>query len=201
MSHAILLVKEVSGMDHVEIIDARHLTQADARAIAELIVKVWPKTDKPVEFREQQMLAMGRDYSGPDAQAPRSILIREAGRIIAHAAIVPRMIGTSAGEMTVAGLARVCSDPDCRGRGLGELVVRGVFDLVDDSTFPFALFQTNNTVRPFYEKLGACPVANRIVNSLGEDPSVCPFWDEVVMRYPKDRHWPEGEIDLRGLGY
>lgn len=188
-------------MSQVETLDARALTTADARAIAELIVKVWPKTGKSVEFREQQMLDMGRDFNGPDAQAPRSMVIREAGRIIAHAALIPRTIGTTAGEVTLVGLARVCSDPNFRGQGLGELVVREVFALVDKQVFPFSLFQTSTAVRSFYEKLGACPVTNRIVNSLGDDPQARPFWDEVILRYPKDRQWPEGTIDLRGPGY
>lgn len=56
-------------------------------------------------------------------------------------------------------------------------------------------------MRPFYEKLGACLATNRIVNSLGDDPQASPFWDEIILRYPKDRQWPEGEIDLRGPGY
>jgi hypothetical protein len=44
-------------------------------------------------------------------------------------------------------------------------------------------------------------VTNPIVDSLAADPSVNPFWDEVVMRYPAVKHWPEGEIDLRGPGF
>jgi len=56
-------------------------------------------------------------------------------------------------------------------------------------------------VRPFYEKLGACLVTNRIFNSLGNDPEKNPFWDEIAMRYPAAKHWPAGQIDLRGPGY
>ena len=40
-----------------------------------------------------------------------------------------------------------------------------------------------------------------IVNSLGDDLHESPFWDRVIMRYPTDRDWPPGEIDLRGPGY
>jgi predicted N-acetyltransferase YhbS len=187
-------------MHEVETLDARQLSQADARAIAELIVKVWPKLDKTVEFRQQQVLDVGREYIGPDSQAPRSMLIRDNGHVIAHAALMPRVIGTKVGDLTIAGLARVCSDPDYRGQGLGELVVKQVFNLIDDNTFSFSLFQTNSRVHPFYEKLGACVVQNRILNSLTTDLHP-PFWDELVMRYPKDRDWPDGDIDLRGPGY
>ena len=72
---------------------------------------------------------------------------------------------------------------------------------IERGIFPFSLFQTSHKVRPFYEKLGATLVTNRIVDSLGDDPMASPFWDEVALRYPKDRPWPEGEIDLRGPGY
>ena len=76
-----------------------------------------------------------------------------------------------------------------------------MFDLVDHGPFAHSLFQTSHEVRPFYEKLGAGLVTNRIVNSLADDPTENPFWDEVVMRYPAAKHWPAGEIDLRGPGW
>ena len=185
----------------VEMLDARTLSRADARAIAELLVRVWPKLNKSVEIRQQQMLDMGRDYHGSDDQAPRSFLLRENGRVIAHAAIITRTIGTTQGDLTIAGLARVCSDPDQRGRGLGALVVRPVFELVDNGTFPCSLFQTSPEVRPFYEKLGATAIDNPITNSLADDMHESLFWDRVIMRYPSGPGWPAGEIDLRGPGY
>jgi hypothetical protein len=88
-----------------------------------------------------------------------------------------------------------------RGRGLGELVVRAAFALVDEGQFEFALFQTNRRTQPFYEKFGAAPVTNPVINSLAAEPTANPFWDEVVMRYPADGNWPAGTIDLRGPGY
>lgn len=185
----------------VEMLDARTLSPADARAIAELLVRVWPKPNKTVEYRQQQMLEMGRDYKGNETQFPRSFLVREGGKVIGHSAIITRTIGTSQGDLTIAGLARVCTDPDLRGRGLGALVVKPVFDLVDEGVFPFSLYQTTCEVRPFYERLGAATVDNKIINSLAQDLHDSPFWDTVVMRYPAGPGWPEGEIDLRGPGY
>ena len=147
------------------------------------------------------MLDIGRGYLGSEAQAPRSFLLREGGRVIAHAAIIHRTIGTAQRDLTIAGLTKVCSDPDRRGRGLGALVVRPVFELVDRQVFPFSLFQTIPEVRQFYEKLGATVVGNPIINSLADESRQSPFWDGVVMRYPSGPGWPEGEIDLRGPGY
>ncbi len=185
----------------IETLDLRTLTDADAAEIAKILVLVWPKVAKPAEVRAQQMFDMGKGYTGTEAQAPRSFVIREAGKVIAHSCIIPRTIGTSAGKLTIAGLARVCSDPEFRGRGLGELITKAALEPVDAGAFFCSLFQTSPEVRPFYEKLGGCVVENTIVNSLGEDPQASPFRDRVIMRYPSNREWPEGEIDLRGPGY
>ena len=185
----------------VEIIDARSLTEAVAREIGQLLATVWPSPEKSAEYRMRQVLEIGQGFTGDDAQAPRFFIFRQQERVIAHSAIISRTIGTSVGDLTIAGLARVCSDPEQRGQGLGELVARAALEVVDSAEFPFSLFQTSVQVRPFYEKLGACLVENTVVNSLGEDPRACPFSDSVIMRYPSSGAWPEGEIDLRGPGY
>jgi predicted N-acetyltransferase YhbS len=185
----------------IETIDRRNLDESDARAIAELLCAVWPKPGRTVDTRTAELIAQWRDYNGPEAQHPRSILISEGGRVIAHAGADPRTIGTSQGELRILALHGVCTDPAERGRKLGVAVVREVFKLVDDGTYPWSLFQTSHKVRPFYDKLGACLVESRIVNSLADDPNANPFWDEVVMRYPSGAGWPAGQIDLRGPGY
>ena len=146
----------------VQSFDARDLTPDEALAIAELIVKVWPKPEKDAHFRQQQLLAMGRDFHGPDSQAPRSFVIHADGAVIAHAAVIPRTIGTSRGALTIAGLCRVCSDPAYRGQGLGEKVVRAAFQPVDEGIFPFSLFQTTPPVAKFYERFGRLPRAQRV---------------------------------------
>ncbi len=101
--------------------------------------------------------------------------------------------------MTVAALAGVLCDPEWRGRGFGSAVVRAAFDLIDDGAFPCALYQTD--VPRFYEKIGARQVSNRLVNSLANDPMVCPFWGKHAMIYPSSYPWPDGEIDTFGPGW
>jgi len=185
----------------VETIDCRTVSEADARAIAELLVAVWPKLGRTVESRTHEILSRWRNYDGPEEQYPRSFIVREDGRVIAHASFEPRTIGLMAGDVTVLALARVCTDPAVRGRKLGQAVVRAAFDVVDQGAFPFSLFQTGEAVAPFYEKLGAVRVDNRFVNSLAEDPKANPFWDTEIMVYPAKPGWPKGEIDLRGPGW
>ncbi len=185
----------------IETLDRRTMTEAEARPLAELVHKVWPRPHKTVDTRIAELIEPWQDYRGPDDQCPRSIVVREAGRVIAHAAADPRTIGTSLGEITVVALGKVCTDPAERGRKLGAAVVRRVFQLVDDGTYRWSLFQTCHHVRPFYEKLGCTLVENPVVNSLADDPAANPFWDDVVMRYPAGAGWPAGQIDLRGPGY
>jgi len=185
----------------IETLDCRRISEADARVVAELLVAIWPKIGRTVESRKEEMLTRWRNYAGPEEQHPRSFIVREGGRVIAHAGFEPRTIGMSEGELTVLALARVCTDPAARGRRLGQAVVRATFDLVDRGVFPFALFQTTDDVRPFYERLGAVRIHNRFVNSLAEDPTADPWWNPVIMRYPDGPGWPGGEIDLRGPGF
>jgi predicted N-acetyltransferase YhbS len=189
------------GSPKIETIDRRTIGEADARAIAELIVSIWPKPDRTVERFTAEVIDQWKDYRGPEDEHPRSFLIRDGGRLVAHASVYPRKIGTSKGNITVLALARVCTVPAVRGRRLGDAVVRASFDLVDRGPFPFALFQTTKEVRPFYERLGAIEIDNTFVNSLAADPKADPFWADVRMRYPATGDWPKGEIDLRGPGW
>ena len=186
---------------HIETIDHRTLGEADARAIAELLIAIWPKPGRTVETRTTEMLQQWKGYQSADDEFPCSFLVRENGRVIAHAQADPRVIRTSEGDLTVLALARVCTDPAARGRKLGEAVVREAFKLVDAGPYPFALFQTREMVRPFYEKLGAVVVANRFYNSKAVDPEANSFWDPVIMRYPKTGIWPVGDIDTNGPGW
>jgi GNAT superfamily N-acetyltransferase len=185
----------------VETWDLRTLAMDQALAIARLLEKVWPKRDVTTDERARQVLAYGEVAYDSAAQRPRSYVIGVGEHLIAHALVFPRCIRTSAGELTIAALASVCTDPDRRGEGLGEVIARAALGAVDAGEFPFALFQTGQRIRPFYEKLGAVIVANPITNSLGASPKGNPFWHEVVMRYPSRGEWPSGTIDLRGPGY
>jgi predicted acetyltransferase len=185
----------------VETWDPRFLTPAQAAGIGEFIARVWPKPNVNGADRTRQLADVARKWQGTASHGPRCFVVREDDRVVAHAAIWPREIESHGRRLTVAGLSRVGADPELRGRGLGELVVRAALTPVDDGEFPFALFQASRRVQKFYEKLGAVLVENPIVNSLADDPTANPFWDEIVMRYPADRDWPAGQIDLFGPGF
>ncbi len=185
----------------IETIDRRTIQESDARAIAELLVSIWPKPGRTVETRTEELLNYWRDYKGAEAQFPRSFVVRENGRLVAHADASPRTIKVPGHDLTVLALARVCTTPETRGQGLGQALVKKAFDLVDNGTYPFALFQTKETVRPFYEKFGAAVAPNRFYNAQAEDPEADPFWDPVIMYYPNRGNWPAADVDINGPGW
>ena len=168
--------------------------------MAELLVKVWPR--RTLDERVAQLTNDWRDWRGPEAEFPRSVIIREGGRVIAHAAVLPRTIGTSEGDMTILALARVCTDPAERGRKLGQAVVRAAFDAGRPrAVSAFAVSNVAQTCgRSTRSSVRAWSPTGSSIRS-ADDPQTNPFWDEVVMRYPAAKPWPEGEIDLRGPGY
>jgi predicted N-acetyltransferase YhbS len=185
----------------IESVDRRNIAPPLAREIAELLCTVFQKPGWTIATRSQELIDGCKEYRGTEGQFPRSYIIRDGDRLIAHVEISPRTIGTNVGDMTIGALAGVCTAPDVRGRGLGAILVRKAFELVDYGTFPFSLFQNSDSNRLFYEKLGARVIDNRIVNSLGEDPLKNPFWAQLAMVYPAAKPWPPGEVDLRGPGY
>lgn len=185
----------------LESLKVSQLTPADALAIGELVSQTWPNPEKDAATRAKHLLASAARYNGPETQSPRVFIVRDGDRVISHASIEPRTILVGDSETTIAALAKVCCNPNYRGKGLGAMVVEGVFRLVDEGAFTASLFQTSHAVRSFYEHLGACVVEAPITDSTASDPTANPFWDDLVMRYPANGEWPAGEIDLRGPGY
>ncbi len=170
-------------------------------AIGQLIAIVWPKTGVTATDRATQLAAFADGASESAVMIPKSFIVRDNARVVAHAAAIPRAIGTTAGELIIVGLSRVATHPDLRGRGLGASVAMAVLALVDKGDFAASLFQTSHAMQAYYERLGCTIVDNRVVNSMANDPTTNPFRDDLAMRYPATSDWPSGPIDLRGAGY
>lgn len=178
------------------------LSRADAVAIGELLVRVWPKPGVTAEDRADIMQTNRGDAKVPPGLESRSIVIRDGDKVIGHASAFVRTVGTTAGDMMISALGSVCTDPDYRGQRLGEYLVREAWRWVDEGRVPFSLFQTSERAKQFYDKFGCILVQNRIIDSTADDPNRCPFKDDHIVRYPgSGREWPNGTIDLRGRGY
>jgi hypothetical protein len=185
----------------VETLDGATVSRQDAAAMAALHAQVWPDFPRTLKERIDGILRHRKTSAGPAERSPRYLVVRDGRQVVAVAHTFPREIRTPAGPLVIMALSGVCVAPEQRGRHFGRAVVQAAFAAVDEGHFPFALFQTTPRVRPFYEKLRACNVSNRIVNSLADDPHANPFWDGEVMRYPDTSGWPDGLIDLLGPGY
>src|SRR6185436_11376156 len=102
-SHYDTLMTNISqatgGSPKIETIDRRTIGEADARQIAELVVSIWPKLGRTVDTFTTEVLNQWKDYRGPEDEHPRSLLIREGGRIIAHSSVYPRTVATSKGDI------------------------------------------------------------------------------------------------------
>lgn len=178
------------------------MSPAQLRAVWELWHRVFPRPGVTLEQRLTQFLGSSLGSVG------ELFVVWEGATPVATACTFPREIRTPRGPLTVLALAGVCSVPERRGDGLGRAITRAAFADVDSGRYPVSLFQTN--VPDFYAKLGARVVTNPFVNSRFDpnDPAQAgrgtreqPWWSTHAVIYPATYAWPDGEIDLQGLGY
>ena len=162
----------------------------------------FPESTRTTAEREEQFAELATTHRPGAQRNPRVFIVRASKQLVASAMVFPRTIAVESNETTTLALASVCSAPAHRGKSFGRAVVQAAFKLVDDGEFPHSLFQTSEDIRPFYEKLGACKIRNRIVNSLGDPPTANPFKMPEIMCYATDPVcWGEAPIDLLGPGY
>jgi aminoglycoside 2'-N-acetyltransferase I len=174
------------------------ISPEEAKGIAALIARTWPRPERPVEefaasIRRAEAFSRGR--------APEHILAKEGGRLVGHAATALREVRIGEVDRTVLALAGVCVEARLRGSGLGREMVQEAFNRIERGDAPIGLFQTTEAVRPFYERLGSRVIDAEVVNSRADDPKARAFWDPVVMIHPGHAPWPRGTIDLLGPGW
>jgi len=188
----------------IECLEYGSISPADARALAELQVATWPPQDpaaipQAIEDSTASLLHPVRHlppnasftlpYAGPAGQRPAHLLPPRGRPAAFTVARLPTSHSHTAWPPDRDGAGSGLYGHAARGRGLGAILMRETFKLVDSGEFSCSLFQT--CVPSFYERLGARVITNRIVNSLGADPEARPFWDPTIMVYPKTYDWPE----------
>jgi predicted N-acetyltransferase YhbS len=123
-------------------------------------------------------------------------LVREPGRVAAHAAFHYKMIGTPAGEFRIAAVAEVAVHPDYRGRGLVKELMAAGHEFCVGLGCQFGFLFGSHLV---YSSSGYLPVTNPLryfdpvrgewlVRSVGA----------AMVKPLGATPWPEGEVDLRG---
>lgn len=124
-------------------------------------------------------------------------LVRDSGgRLIAQTAVHDKIIGSTQGDLHIAGIAEVCVHPDARGHGLVRVMMHAVEKWAKERPFDFCMLFGSSKV---YSSSGYKLIDNPIrrFNNTTQQWEVRP--NDFTMILPlSGRAWPEGEIDLRG---
>ena len=185
----------MTNLPPVEILAFTTLTRSEMAAIHRLVNSVWPNA-APFEDQVDARLKGAHQADSPQCSGRQAHVIRHLGRVQAVATTFVREISDRDGRrFPVLALASVCSDPDCRGQGLGQAVVRSAFARVGRDA-PVSFFQTD--VPDFYARLGCRLVDNPLINSTSDAK---PQWAAHLMIFPDGPDWPHGTLDLLGGGW
>lgn len=124
-------------------------------------------------------------------------LVRDAaGAPIAHMAVHDKKIGTSAGQLPIAGVADVCVHPEYRGQGLVKRMLAVAHAWMARWDYAFAVLFGNPAV---YSSSGYRLIFNELRMT---DPATGEVIIETkanaMMRPVNRSDWPAGQIDLHG---
>ncbi|MEM7247370.1 MAG: GNAT family N-acetyltransferase [Acidobacteriota bacterium] len=173
----------------IELVDDFRLSPEEREEIRVLLAESFPEED----------FVQTRTYL---KQVPtRRLLARDGDRLVAHAGVEHRVVGTESGAIPILGLIEVCVTTSARGQGLGSHLVTWTEELARENDIEFlVLFAADHRL---YERLGFQHETNVLrwamihehqLIGLDEQPL-----DELMVKPLSDRPWPGGTIDL--LGY
>ncbi|WP_375485709.1 GNAT family N-acetyltransferase [uncultured Jatrophihabitans sp.] len=130
-------------------------------------VLVLPEQDVPAELQGQVRALHERAWPTPDgstgdadlplhdpALRPVSVLLVEQGAVVASLAILSTSIVHVDVSFRVSGLSTVVTDPDRRGRGHGDHLVRTARDVMAAGDADIGIFTCDRPLAPFYERAG-----------------------------------------------
>lgn len=129
-----------------------------------------------------------------------SILIEDAGRIVAHAGIVDRIIQVGKKPVRVAGIQNVGVVPECRGQGLSSRMMIAAMEEAAKLGFDAGLLYCLPVLEKVYANCGwkLLPGAEIIrVDEFGAEVALPA--KNVAMFFPlKMKEFPPGTIHLQG---
>jgi predicted N-acetyltransferase YhbS len=109
--------------------------------------------------------------------------VRSGEDVLSHVDVYWRSVGAGSGEVPVAAIGQVATDPACRGLGLASALVRTAHRIAADRGLEWgALFG----VEHLYTRIGY----RRPPDAPKPEFLVCPLVDGV--------EWPGGPVDTRG---
>lgn len=127
--------------------------------------------------------------------AHRWMLFDEAARVIAHAAVHEKTIGTARSDLCIGGVAEVCVAAAHRGRGLVKAILSSVHESLTARGIPFAMLFGQPGV---YASSGYVLIRNPLRTANALPLAWNPFCGKPMVRALSAEPWPAGMIDLRG---
>ena len=116
--------------------------------------------------------------------------------LIAHIAVHDKIIGTTAGDVRIAGIAEVCVHPDHRGHGWVRQLLAAAHPWLAAQGIPFAMLFG---LAKHYSSSGYRNVNNPL-RHFDADKKIwkTESFDNVMVRSFGAQEWPAGLVDLRG---
>ena len=126
----------------------------------------------------------------------RWFMRNDSGELIAHIAVHDKRIGTSAGELRIAGIAEVCVHPQQRGHGLVRELLASAHPWLAAHDIPVAMLFGD---KRHYTSSGYRNISNPIRSRNSETGAWIVEPSEWAMVKPlRNFDWPAGIVDLRG---
>jgi aminoglycoside 2'-N-acetyltransferase I len=129
-----------TGRARVRRVPTHELTEAETRAIRELLWAAFPSGEEAFTEQDWQHAIGGLHF-----------VLELDGRILAHASVVERELHVGGRPLRTGYVEAVASDPEQRGRGLGTRVMREVARYIQER-FELGALATGS--HHFYERLG-----------------------------------------------
>ena len=174
-------------MPAIEFIEDAAVDAALDRQLRELLSLCFTK-DVDVVFRER------RYFHEPPRW--RWFVRGAAGELIAHIAMHDKRIGTTAGELRIAGIAEVCVHPQHRGQGLVRDLLATIHEWLAAHGIPLSVLFGD---KKHYASSGYRNVSNPLRYLKPETGAwVVESSDWVMVKPLANLEWPAGLVDLRG---
>ena len=174
----------------VRIVPESEVDEALDSAIRESLCECWPSYC--------DVFSKTRAWHG--SEPAWSVVLEEAGRVIAHASVVERTIRVGEQPLSVAGIMSVMVVPDHRGCRLSEKVMQTAIAEAGSRDYDFGLLFCVPEIEKVYARVGwrALPDAEIVrVDEAGRECSLP--GRNIAMYYPlKERRFPEGRVHLQG---
>lgn len=129
-----------------------------------------------------------------------SVVLLDNAEIRGHVGIVDRCILAGSKRVRVAGIQNVATDPECRGRGYGSIIMNASMKEAASRGYDAGLLYCLPELQKLYEKCGWILLPKEQIIRVDSDGTEIPLPDKnIAMFHPlKLSKFPTGTIHLQG---